>query len=155
MRSSTAAAEPTASTASRQSRRNSRSATDGGRSICPQAAPTLATPGHDPASVLEPACDDRQRHHIVGAQAGADEECEDDEELPGLVNLGDERIADPEEHAGGAENHRRPVPVVEAPTEECQHAHCQKRQGGAAGQQRPGPAELLLEDGEEQAERRQ
>ena len=115
----------------------------------------LHHPRHRSAPALEPACDGRERHHVMGAQAQSDEDPEQRDELPGLADHRDETEADSVQQPCRAEHRGRSVPVAQAPAEERQHSHDQNGQGGAARQQRSRPAELVFEDVEEQSDREQ
>ena len=111
--------------------------------------------GHHAAPRPEPARDGRERHHVMGGKAQSDEDPEQRDELPRLADDGDESEAHPEQQTRGGEDHRRPVPVAQASAEVREHPHDQDGKRGAPRQDGPRPAELFLEDVEEQADREQ
>ena len=73
--------------------------------------------------------------------------------MPGLAHHRDEGEARPEEQAGPDEHRRRTETVAEASREDREQAHDERGKRDGAGKEGPRPAELFLEDVEEDPER--
>ena len=124
-----------------------------GQGHLPGRGPDLRDPGHDPAPAHEPARDRRESRDVVGAHPDTDEERKKRKELPGFVNHRDERESRAEEQPRPSENRSRTVSVAKTPGRDREQPHDQRGEGGGAREQGPRPAELRLEDAEEDPER--
>jgi hypothetical protein len=98
--------------------------------------------GHDAAAALEPAGDGGQRDHVVGRHAEAEEGGEDQVELPGRLDEGEQCEAEAVAETRDGEHDAGPERVVQPPAEDREGAHDEDGQRGAARQRACGTSRI-------------
>ena len=123
-----AAPMPSVKAAERQPNVAIRTAAANGSNIWPTAVPVFTTPVMIPTPLVKATGHGRERDHVMRAHAKRDENAEDQEQLPGLAHLRDQRKPQTVGQARCRQYWPWPQSISEKTHQSCEHAPSSERQ---------------------------